>query len=201
LLLRGRQDRFLPFGYGEWLAGQIPEVTARLLQDDRHLAYRTGEDHSRLAEHLETTTWRCEATTATDMMVVFDAGQNSGDNFAHLAGTAACTTSGRSRPRTAESDGPARSPDRRLGSVRRDDRLHATSREIYGARRRTILIRLPKPYAPRRSRSRTARLDILAPGPEPVMSARLGDQHPYAAHAGEAPTGQVAQVQHGDATF
>ena len=37
---------------------------------------------------------------AADMTVVFDAGQNSEDNFAHLASTT-CTTSGRCPPPTA----------------------------------------------------------------------------------------------------
>ena len=45
----------------------------------------------------------CDATATapgTGLTVVFDAGQNSGDNFAHLAGTG-CTTSGRCPPQTA----------------------------------------------------------------------------------------------------
>jgi pimeloyl-ACP methyl ester carboxylesterase len=37
LLHHGRQDRFVPFGHGEWLARQIPRVEARLTEDDGHL--------------------------------------------------------------------------------------------------------------------------------------------------------------------
>jgi pimeloyl-ACP methyl ester carboxylesterase len=36
-LHHGRQDKFVPFGHGEWLARHIPGVDARLTDDDGHL--------------------------------------------------------------------------------------------------------------------------------------------------------------------
>jgi pimeloyl-ACP methyl ester carboxylesterase len=37
LLLHGRQDNFVPFAHGEWLAQHIPAVEARLSDADGHL--------------------------------------------------------------------------------------------------------------------------------------------------------------------
>jgi len=47
LLRHGRQDRFVPFGHGEWLADHIPGVEAALTDDDGHLTL--------MANHLEAT--------------------------------------------------------------------------------------------------------------------------------------------------
>jgi pimeloyl-ACP methyl ester carboxylesterase len=38
LLLHGRQDRFVPFAHGEWLASRIPSVDSRLSDHDGHLS-------------------------------------------------------------------------------------------------------------------------------------------------------------------
>jgi pimeloyl-ACP methyl ester carboxylesterase len=55
LLLHGRHDQFVPQAHGAWLAGQIPGVEARLLDDDGHLTLsvnRIGDVHAWLAAHL-----------------------------------------------------------------------------------------------------------------------------------------------------
>ena len=55
LLLHGRQDKFVPFGHGEWLAARIPGVEARLFDDEGHLSLlqnRVSEVHSWLSDRL-----------------------------------------------------------------------------------------------------------------------------------------------------
>ncbi len=55
LLMHGRQDRFVPFAHGEWLARRIPGVETRLSDDDGHLtliAHHLDDLHRWLLERL-----------------------------------------------------------------------------------------------------------------------------------------------------
>ncbi len=53
MLLHGKQDRFVPYSHGEWLAGCIPGVDARILSGDGHITpvvSRISEVHSWLLD-------------------------------------------------------------------------------------------------------------------------------------------------------
>jgi pimeloyl-ACP methyl ester carboxylesterase len=55
MVMHGREDLFVPFGHGEWLAARIPGVLARLLDHDGHLTLiesRVPEVHAWLADFL-----------------------------------------------------------------------------------------------------------------------------------------------------
>ena len=56
LVVHGRQDKFVPFGHGEWLAAHVPGAEPWLLDNDGHvtlLANRVGEVHAWLAAHMK----------------------------------------------------------------------------------------------------------------------------------------------------
>jgi pimeloyl-ACP methyl ester carboxylesterase len=53
LLWQGRQDLFVPFAHGEWLAKHIPRVDARLLAEEGHVTLmvtRVADTHEWLKE-------------------------------------------------------------------------------------------------------------------------------------------------------
>ena len=56
LVRHGRQDRFVPFGHGEWLAQRIPSAQAALSDDDGHLtlvANHIAATHEWLLERMD----------------------------------------------------------------------------------------------------------------------------------------------------
>jgi len=54
LLYHGREDRFVPFAHGQWLAAHIPGVEARLTDHDGHLTLtqHLDEVHDWLLKHM-----------------------------------------------------------------------------------------------------------------------------------------------------
>ena len=49
MLLHGKQDRFVPYSHGEWLANHIPSVDAQILPEDGHITLvvsRISEVHA-----------------------------------------------------------------------------------------------------------------------------------------------------------
>jgi pimeloyl-ACP methyl ester carboxylesterase len=56
MVMHGKQDRFVAYAHGEWLAGRIPQVDARLLAGDGHLTIalrRVPEVHAWLLAKLK----------------------------------------------------------------------------------------------------------------------------------------------------
>ena len=56
LVVHGKQDRFVPFSHGEWMAAHVPGAEPWLLGDDGHLTLltrRIGEVHTWLANRLK----------------------------------------------------------------------------------------------------------------------------------------------------
>jgi pimeloyl-ACP methyl ester carboxylesterase len=56
LVVHGRQDKFVPFAHGEWLAAHVPGAQPMLLDNDGHLTLETnriGEIHTWLADRVK----------------------------------------------------------------------------------------------------------------------------------------------------